>query len=202
MDFLLEPNVAYLVLLSGVMLSMLAIASPGTGMLEVGAFFTLALAGYAVYNLAFNWWALILLVLSIIPFVYAIQKPKREIYLIAAILLLLAGSVFLFATRDGLPAVNPVLAGTASILVTGFLWIAIRKSIQAAHTRPVHDLEALVGKLGESRTRIHDEGSAQIAGELWSVRSDDPIPANSPVKVIRREGFVLVVEKADSFKTI
>ena len=78
MDFLLDPNIAYLFLLGGVLLGLMAIITPGTGMFEVGSFFCLALAGYAVYNLSFNLWALIVLVLSIIPFVYAIQKPKRE----------------------------------------------------------------------------------------------------------------------------
>ena len=33
--------------------------------------FLIVLAGYAVYNLSFNWWALLLLGLSIVPFVYA-----------------------------------------------------------------------------------------------------------------------------------
>ena len=81
MDFLLEPNIAYLILLGGVLLGLMAIVTPGTGLFEVGAFFCLALAGYAIYNLSFNWWALVILVLSIVPFVYAIQKPKRELYL-------------------------------------------------------------------------------------------------------------------------
>ena len=81
MDFLLDPNIAYLFLLGGVLLGLMAIITPGTGVFEVGAFFCLALAGYAVYNLSFNLWALIVLILSIIPFVYAIQKPKRERYL-------------------------------------------------------------------------------------------------------------------------
>src|SRR6185503_5146531 len=96
MDFLLDPNVAYLILLGGVLLAMLALAAPGTGLLEVGAFFCLVLAGYAIYNLSFNWWALLLLALSIVPFVYAIQKPKRELYLALSILLLIAGSIFMF----------------------------------------------------------------------------------------------------------
>ena len=100
MNFLLEPNVAYIILLSGILLSLMAIVTPGTGMLEVGAFFCLALTGYAVYNLSFNWWALIILILSIVPFIYAFQKPKREIYLGLSILLLVIGSVFLFAV-DG-----------------------------------------------------------------------------------------------------
>ena len=100
MEFLLDPNIAYLFLLAGVLLGLMAIITPGTGIFEVGAFFCLALAGYAVYNLSFNLWALVVLLLSIIPFVYAIQKPKRERYLALSILGLIVGSVFLFAT-DG-----------------------------------------------------------------------------------------------------
>ena len=201
MDFLLDPNVAYLFLLAGVLLGLMAIVTPGTGIFEIGAFFCIALAGYAVYNLSFNLWALIVLVLSIVPFVYAIQKPKREWYLALSILGLIVGSVFLFATDGWQPAVDPLVAAVSSTLYAGFLWIAIQKISQASHTRPTHDLAALVGQTGEAKTRIHSEGSVQVAGELWSARSEKSIPNGTLVKVIGREGFVLIVEKvADSKK--
>jgi len=198
MSFLLDPNIAYLFLLGGVFLAMLALATPGTGFFELAAIFSLVLAGYAVYNLSFTWWALILLVLSIAPFVYSIQKPKRELYLGLAILLLIAGSVFMFPRTDGKAVVNPFIAIVASGLVSGFLWIAVRKSVEASSVRPVHDLDGLDGQLGEARTKVHAEGSVMVGGELWSARSDSPIPAKSSIKVIRREGFTLVVEKSNS----
>ncbi|NWG08560.1 MAG: hypothetical protein HXY35_17925 [Chloroflexi bacterium] len=201
MDFLLEPNVAYLILLAGVMLGFMAIVSPGTGLFEVGAFFCLVLAGYAVYNLSFNWWALALLVLSLVPFVYAIRKPKRELFLGLSILLLVVGSVFLFPRTTGIMAVNPVVAIVSSVLVAGFLWIAVRKSIEAAGARPIHDLDGLVGRIGEARTKILDEGSVQVGGELWSARSESSIPAGSTIRVVRREGFVVVVEKVTNTKS-
>ncbi len=195
MDFLLEPNVAYLILLGGVLLGLMAIVTPGTGLFEVGAFFCLALAGYAVYNLSFNWWALVILVLSIIPFIYAIQKPKREPYLGFSILLLVIGSVFLFAVNGWKPAVNPFIALVTSGLLSVFLWIVVRKTTQAAAVRPVHDLEALTGLTGEARSKIHEEGSVYVSGEMWSAKSDKAIPAGSSIRVVRREGFILVVEK-------
>jgi len=196
MEFLLDPNVAYLILLAGVILGMMAIVTPGTGFFEAGAFVCLILAGYAVYNLSFSWWALALLGLSLFPFVYAIQQPKREAFLGLAIILLILGSVFLFAHQNGRPAVNPLIAIIASVLVAGFLWLAVQKSVQAAAMRPAHDLEGLVGQTGEARTKVYDDGSVQVAGELWSARSDEPISAGSTVRVLRREGFVLVVEKS------
>ena len=195
MEFLLNPNIAYLFLLGGVLLAMLALASPGTGLFEIGAFFCLVLAGYAIYNLSFNWWALLLLGLSIIPFVYAIQKPKREPFLALSILLLVIGSIFIFPRTENQAFVNPVVAVIASALVAGFLWIAVRKALEASSARPTHDLSGLIGQVGEARTRINDEGSVFVAGELWSARSEEPIPAGSSIRVLRREGFILVVEK-------
>lgn len=198
MDILLNPNVAYLILLGGVLLGLMAIVTPGTGLFEVGAFFCLAFAGYAVYNLSFNLWALVVLVLSIIPFFYAIQKPKRELYLGLSILLLVIGSVFLFAVDGWKPAVNPFVAFMSSILLAVFLWIIVRKSVQAASARPAHDLNGLVGAIGETRSQVHEEGSVYVAGEMWSAKSGQPIPSGSLVRVVRREGFVLVVEKNES----
>ena len=200
MDFLLDPNVAYLFLLGGVLLGLMAIITPGTGYFEVGALFCVALAGYAVYNLSFNLWALIVLILSIIPFVYAIQKPKRERYLALSILGLVVGSMFLYATEGWQPAVNPMLALVSSVLYAGFIWIAVRKTLQAAHARPSHDLSVLVGQMGEAKTRIYKEGSVQVDGELWTARSNKSIPSGSTIKVVAREGFVLVVEKPTGSK--
>jgi membrane-bound serine protease (ClpP class) len=195
MSFLLEPNIAYLILLGGILLGLMAIVTPGTGIFEIGAFFCLALAGYAVYSLSFNWWALVILALSIVPFIYSIQRPKREVYLGLSIFLLVLGSVFSFAEDGWRPAVNPIIAIVASSLTAVFLWIAVRKSVQAAAIRPTHDLQSLIGLTGEARSKIHDEGSVFVAGEMWSARSDKSIPAGSTIRVVRREGFTLVVEK-------
>jgi membrane-bound serine protease (ClpP class) len=195
MNFLLDPNIAYLILLGGVLLAMMSLASQGTGLFEIGAFFCIALAGYAIYNLSFNWWALLLLSLSIVPFVYAVQKPRRELFLALSILLLIVGSVFMFPRTADQAIVNPIVAIVASGLVAGLLWIAVRKSVEASSASPTHDLTGLVGQIGEARTKISDEGSVLVAGELWSARSEKPIPAGSSIRVLRREGFILIVEK-------
>lgn len=195
MDFLLDPNIAYLFLLGGFVLAMLALATPGTGFFEVGALFSIALAGYAIYNLSINWWALLILGLSIVPFVYALQKPKRELYLLVSIILLVIGSVFIFPRTGDQSSVNPIVATVASGLVAGFLWLAVRKSLEAAHSMPSHNLEGLVGQIGEAKTKVYEEGSVQVAGELWSARSEKSIPAGSSIRVVRREGFLLIVEK-------
>jgi membrane-bound serine protease (ClpP class) len=196
-DILLNPNVVYILLMAGTLLAMLALATPGTGLLEIGAFFLIILAGYGLYTLSFNWWALLIMMLSLIPFVYSLEKPKREPFFVLAILLLITGSIFIFPRAGKQEGVNLILALITSALVAGFAWIAARKTVQAALIKPAHDLEALVGQIGEARSRIHNDGSVQVAGELWSARSNTPIPAGNPIRVLGRDGFVLIVEKVD-----
>jgi membrane-bound serine protease (ClpP class) len=193
-NFLFDPNVAYVLLSAGVLLGLLAIVTPGTGLPELGAFFCLALAGFAIYNRGgLNPWALILLVLSVLPFYFSIRKPGRGLWLILSILGLGIGSVYLFPSEGLRPAVNPFIAVAVSLFMGGFLWLAARKTLQVMQLRPMHDLTVLVGQVGEAKTRVHEDGSVQVAGELWSARSGKPIPAGSPIRVVSRNGFVLDV---------
>ena len=201
MNLLLDPNIAYLLLLVGTLFGLLALVTPGTGALEVGALFCLLFAGYAITQLDFNLWALFLLVFSVAPFVYAIRKPKQEWALAIALLGLVVGSVFFFRNENGGPAVHPLLALAASLLYAGFLWVAIRKIMLALNENPIQNLERLVGRKGRSKTPVHESGSVQVASELWSARSDEPISAGSPIRVVRRDGFILVVEKENSAKS-
>ena len=84
MNILVNANIAYLLLMFGSIFLMMAIVTPGTHLLEGGALLLLAAAGYEVYNLGFNWWALIILVLALVPFVYSIRKSGREWALLLA----------------------------------------------------------------------------------------------------------------------
>ena len=158
MDFLLDPMLAYLILLGGILLAFLAIITPGTGILELGAVFCFFLVGYAVYNWSMDGWGSFVSVLS---------------------------------------GINLIVALLATASVTGFMWFSVQKSRDAAHAIPAHDLEGLVGQIGEARTEVHEEGSVQVGAELWSARSEKEIPAGSSIRVVGREGFVVIVEQAD-----
>ncbi len=198
MQILLDPNVAYLLLASGMILVILALLSPGTGWLELLALFSLVLAGYSVVNLPINGWALLVLVFGVFPFLLALRKSGRMIFLGVMILALIVGSLFLFPGGVWYrPAVNPLLAVVVSVLGGGFVWLAANKILEAEAQRPSHDLQSLVGALGEAKTNISPKGSVQVNGELWSAHSQVPIPAGAQVRVTGREGFILDVEVVD-----
>lgn len=197
MNFLLDPNIAYLILVIGLLIAILAMFSPGTGILELAAVFALVLEGYAISNMPINWWALGLLAFGIIFFLLALrEKSRRTVYLVVSWLALLIGSVFLIRGKsDFQPAVNPFLATLVSLLTTGFLYIVVQDSLKAMRLRPVNRTLPERGMIGEARTAIHDEGSVYLNGEMWSARSSQPIPAKARVRVVHREGFILEVEE-------
>jgi membrane-bound serine protease (ClpP class) len=193
-DFLLNPNIAYLLLVGGFSLALMAILAPGTGLLEISAFFSLLLAGYGIYMNPINYWALAVLILGIFPFVWAIRKSGRLTYLGLSILTLVIGSAYLYKGEVWWkPAVNLVLAIAVSLFVGGYFWIIARKAVEAEAAPPSHDLSELINAIGETKSRVHHEGSVQVNGELWAARSDEDIPPGVPIRVISREGFILEV---------
>jgi membrane-bound serine protease (ClpP class) len=196
MESFINPQVAYLLLVSGTLLVIMAIFSPGTGLLELGALFLLVLAGWQAYNLPINWWALAILAVGVVPFIIAVRQSKKLVYLVVAILSVVIGSSFLFRGENWWqPAVNPVLAIVVSILAGAYLWVASTKVLEADRTEPAHDPDRMIGQVGEAKTDIYDEGSVQVGGELWSAQSESPIPSGTHVRVVSREGLVLSVEK-------
>jgi membrane-bound serine protease (ClpP class) len=199
--FLLNPNTVYLILVFGVLLTIMALISPGTTILEIMAFFTLLLAGYGIYNLSINLWALVILLIGVILFALAIRKFKHPAYLVSSIIALIIGSVYLFPGETWWqPGVNPLLATVVSLLVGGYVWVIATKAMEVAITPPVHDMNALVGLTGEAKTAIYQEGSVQVAGELWSAQSQEPITQGSAIRVVGREGFILQVEARNGHK--
>lgn len=197
MNFLLDPNVAYFLLLVGFLLAILSLFAPGTGILEVGAVLIMVLAGYGVINLPLNLWALALLILGVFPFILAVRQSRKLVFLAVSIAALVIGSVFLFRGEDRLMAVDPALAVPLSTLAVGFLWFIARKSLDAIARRPDHSLERLDGMIGSAESDVFLEGTVSAGGEHWSARSRNFIPAGSRIRVVGREGLVLIVESVD-----
>jgi len=195
MNFL-TPDVAYLLLISGTVVLIFAILTPGTGLLEITALFLLLGAGYSATQLAVNAWAIALWIVGAIFFGLSVWRRRRAtVWLVLALVVITVGSVFIFRSPNGGSAVSPWLALITSVLVVGFGWIIARKVLEAEERPPAHSLDRLIGAIGEARTPINPEGTVYVGGEDWTARSDSPIPAGAAVRVVGRSGLILKVEE-------
>ncbi len=189
-------DIAYFFLIVSVWTCVLAISSPGTGLLELSACISVVItAVFAVY-LNINVWALGILAAAFIVFLLEIARPLKGVFLLISVVLFSIGSIFLFRGQNGeWVVVSWPLAVVSSLGTAGFFWLVVWKVLQA-RKKPIHmDPSAVVGQIGEAQTEIFQEGSVQVASELWSARSDTRIPAGSRVRVVSREGLILTVVK-------
>ena len=198
LELLLDtPNLVYLVLVAGIWAGALALVVPGTGALEVISIFCLLIAGYASLSLPVNLWAIVLLLLGMGGFVAAVVRPRKSYYLIASVVLLTAGSILLFRGEDGrVSGVSWPLAMGTTVFTIGFFWLVVYKSLKAHSQRPTMDPGRLMGEFGETLTEVAGSGTIQLASETWSARSREALPAGTRVRVVGREGLVLLVEPA------
>jgi membrane-bound serine protease (ClpP class) len=196
MNLLLDPNIGYALLMGGVALAVLALLVPGSGLLELGAFFALFFAGYIMVNLPVNTWAILLLLFSLILLTLAVRWRKGGwAVLLGSIGVMFIGSLFVFRNAAGGPAVNPFVALAVSGGLAWLLWFMARKTLEAAVLHPSFDLDKLVGQTGIARTDLNPLGSVYVGGENWSAHSQDTILTGSVVRVLKRDGLVLEVEK-------
>jgi hypothetical protein len=125
MEILQDPTVTYLLLATGLIVAVLALAAPGTGFLELGALALIMAAGAAilVYDLAINAWALLVLLVGAVLFAVSI-RTRRLAVLSASIVAIVIGSAYLFQGDEWwIPGVNIYVALVVSVLSGGFFWL-------------------------------------------------------------------------------
>ncbi len=198
MEFLIDPNIAYLSIVGAVTFVLLTFVMPRSRIPIVGVVICLALAWYEISQLKADPWPLILAVLSPIPFYIAVRTSRLHFpLLLLSIMMLTIGSYFIFTDQNGTPTVNLNLVMGVSFLSALFAWGAYNRQNQKQNEEGNYDPDSVVGLIGEARTEIDSSGLVLVEGELWRARSKTPIPAGSAVRVIRSGGGLLTVQKVE-----
>lgn len=201
MESLINPTVAYLLIVTIVMVLSLTIIDNKFTVSKYGMILCLVVAGYELFYLEVNPWAFLVVALSPLFFHFAIRQTSVHLSLVAIPTLMLAlGSFYLFLDENGRPVVNYRLAGLIFTLYSIFIWIRIGRMRNAEGIRLSNNPDSVIGLIGETRTDIdvHSAGSVLVEGELWQARSKKTIPAGSTVRVLRLDGFWLTVKEVEN----
>jgi membrane-bound serine protease (ClpP class) len=199
---LTNPVLVSILFVIGVQGILIELSNPGAFVPGIVGVVCLGLALYGVGQLPVNWLGLGLIILAFVLFISEIFTPTYGLLGISGAISLLAGLLVLF-NSPGTPefARIPVAwavvisGGTASI----FLFI-MSKAVSAQFRPPTTGGEALVGAKGPVRRPFTSEkesppyrGTVLIHGELWQAVADEPLPRDTPVVVVKTEGFTLHV---------
>ncbi len=196
--FLLEisnPNLAYILLMIGLLGLYFEFAHPGAIFPGVLGGISLLLALFAFQILPVNYVGLLLIFLGLAMFVVEVKVHTFGVLTAGGVAALVIGSLMLVKSpvpelRPSLRVVLPVAVGISGIMV--FLVTLV---VRAQARRAVTGREGMIGEIGVARTDLAPGGIVFVHGEIWRAESDVPIARGERVRVVRVENLTLRVTR-------
>ena len=194
---ILNPNIAYMLMMLGIVGIYLELQNPGTIFPGVVGGISILLALYAFQILPVNYVGIALIILAVALFIFEANTPTFGLLTTGGVVAMLAGSFLLTSGNPTLFSVSwkvilPTVALAAAVTV-----LVLLKVVRARVSKPVSGREGLVGEEGVV-TRPAREGLrdiyVEIHGELWAARGEDLSPGDRVV-VKEVQGRYLIVEK-------
>ncbi|MCW5891848.1 MAG: nodulation protein NfeD [bacterium] len=202
LNVLADPNLAYLLLMAGLVGLYVELTHPGFGLPGVAGAICLLLALTALQVLPVNYGALALLLLGVVLLVAEAFVPTFGALAVGGLVALVLGSLFLFDTEGGggvavARSLIVSVAGTVGALMLIVSLLVVRTQFR----KPTTGSEGMLGLHGEVRQRLAPQGMVLVAGEYWSARSDVPIEPGTPIEVTGIDGLVLHVRPVGTATT-
>ncbi len=199
MAFITNPNVAYLALIVGLLMLVVAVTTPGTGLAEVIAVIALAVALIGLVRLSANFAGVVLIIAAFVLFALDVSQTQHGALTLGGAIALVVGSLLLFPVREGGSVLSMWLVAAVTLLmviVSLVFFSALRRWRKQRHVD--NAAQGVVGQRGVVKTATTplSPGTAQVAGQLWTIESSEPIEPGTEVEVLAREGLTLKVRKA------
>jgi len=191
-----NPNVAFILLLIGVYGLILEFFNPGAVAPGLIGSICLVVALYALALLPVNYAGVALVLIGIGLMIAEAHIGAFGAIGVGGIVAFVIGALMMFpAGVPGLQLSSAVVIGTA--IASAALFVLVLAVLLRSRKRPVvTGGEALIGAAGEAVAWHGREGRVSIKGELWRARAAAPLQAGAAIKVVDRDGLVLVVEGA------
>src|SRR5215467_8890508 len=191
-----DPNVAFILMLIGVYGLIFEFLNPGAVAPGLIGSISLLVALYALNLLPINYAGAALVLLGIGLMVAEAHIGSFGVIGVGGIVAFVIGAIMMFPS--GAPgftlSLSVVAAATAT---TAALFLLVLTMLLRSRRRPVvTGKEGLLGAQGETVAWDGQEGRVRVNGEIWRARAPRPLQPGARIKVINREGLVLVVEPA------
>jgi membrane-bound serine protease (ClpP class) len=192
-QLLVNPTMAYLLLLGGMLLVAFEVLSPG--LVGPGLFGAVALllGLYGTAQLPVNIAGVLLLLLGLGLIAAEIVAPGFGVLGAAGAAALAGGGLLLFDTESEALSVSVPLAIGVGVGFAALSLFAASKAL-AVRAAPVRGGPAdLVGTAGTVRVPLAPVGQVYVDGALWRARADAPVPVGAKVEVEDVDGLTLTV---------
>ena len=196
LDFLLDPNIAFLVLAVGALALYAEFNHPGAIVPGVVGVIFILLALFALNLLPTRYASFTLIIAAFVLFVLEAKFATHGALGLGGVVLLTLGGLLLVDGPIPQMRVNLWTALGVSVPFGAITVFLMTIAIRARHNKVVTGAQGLIGALGQARTDIDPEGKVFVQGELWNAHALSRVGIGEPVVVRKVEGLELEVEKA------
>lgn len=194
---LIDPNIAFLLLIFGILGLYIEFNQPGFIVPGVIGGICLVLAMFALHLLPVNYAAVLLILLSVVLFILEAMYVSHGVLAVGGVVAMVLGAVMLIESPP-IPEmrVDISLALAVAIPFALVTVLLLRLVLRSRQWRPATGQEGLLGAVGEVRQEIADggKGLVMVGGELWRATADGKIGVSEQVRVVGMEGLLLRVE--------
>ena len=192
--YLMDPNIAFLILAIGALSLYLEFNHPGAVIPGTVGIVFILVAAFALNLLPTRFAALVLILAAFALFAAEAKFATHGVLTIGGIALLTLGGLLLVDSPIPEMRVHLLTALSVSVplgVITAFL-MAI--ALQARRNKVVTGAQGLVGDTGVAQTALSPQGKVFVHGELWDAVASSALPPGQLVVVRRIDGLTLQVD--------
>jgi membrane-bound serine protease (ClpP class) len=193
LGWLIDPNIAMLLLVGGALLIYLEFNAPGT--IVPGALGTLMvlLAIFGLNLLPIRYTAVLLLVAALVLLLLEAKFGGHGVLAMAGIVCLTFGTLTLVAAPVPEMGISLAVAVAVSAGFGLITVILMRLAMRSRHMKTRLGVDALVGRRATAMEPLTPEGHVLVEGEIWRAVATEPVSAGSPLRVMGHEQYLLRV---------
>jgi membrane-bound serine protease (ClpP class) len=212
LGFIVNPDLAYILLVLGILGVIFELTSPGAIAPGVVGALSLLIAFISFGSLPTNVGGIVFIVLAVVLFIVDLKAPTHGFLTAGGVVAFVLGSLLLFPPWRGAAgsaaaaptgrftvdiSISPVLIVVMTVLIAAFFTFVLAKGIGAQARKVSFGAEMLPGSAAMALTDLGPEGLVRLGGEQWSaVAEGGMIRAGDRVEVVSRDGLRLVVRRA------
>jgi len=195
-----DPNIAYILLLLGILGIIYEFSSPGLGFPGIVGFICILLAFYGLSALPVNIAGVALVFVGVSFFVLEAHSPSFGLLGLGGIVSLIFGSLFLIKPFSYLKIASRASSLSVAFVFAALVFLIASFAYRAMRRKVTTGKEGLIGEIGEARTDLAPEGTIYVHGEYWTARASDgsTIKKGEKVRVEKVSGHILLVTKVES----
>lgn len=190
-----DPNIAYLLMMAGILGLYMEFSHPGTIFPGVTGAICLLLAAAALQLLPINYTGLAFMILGVALLVSEAFFPSFGVLGVGGMISLAFGSLLLFDTPTSDFGVDRSIVFTAVATLGSFVLAVSYLVFRSQKAKPTLGIEGLIGEVGVVRERLAPRGSVFVHGEYWKAEANDEIDAGEKVEVVGVDRMMLRVKR-------